>query len=204
MFVDIIQLMILESSCLNYCIIGICVWLCCSNFECSVEISICVSYYNFDLVVSVYDEFGDNLWLEVKILYGVLEVQVIQGMVSIFYNVILGGGYWVEGGYYVIDYSLCFKEVIVIGYFFILFIDFVGNSGYYCFFEVEFMELVFLLGLDVLVWCFGLLEMLYLYNFILGCRVVGLGIQQQWGLVWLCMGFINQKDDVKVAAVIVQ
>ena len=201
---DITQSMTLESSCLNYCITGICVWLRCSNFECSVETSIRVSHYNPDLVVSVYDEPGDNPWLEAKTLYGALEAQATQGMVSIFHNVISGGGHRVEGGHHATDHSLRFKEATAIGHPFTSLTDFVGNSGYYCPSEAESMEPVFSSGLDALVWRLGLPEMLYLHNLIPGRRVVGSGIQQQWGPVWPRTGFINQKDDAKAAAVIAQ
>ena len=53
-------------------------------------------------------------------------------------------------------------------------------------------------------WRLGLPEMLYLQNLLPGRRVVGDGIQQQWGPVWPRTGFINQKDDAKAAAVVAQ
>ena len=61
---DITSAMTLDKTCLNYCITGVCVWLRCSIYECEIETSIRVSHYNPGLIVSVFDEPGDNPWEE--------------------------------------------------------------------------------------------------------------------------------------------
>ncbi len=201
---DITESMTLDSTCLNYCITGICVWLRCSLYRCSIETSIKVSHYNPDLVVSVYDKPGDNPWREARALYGALEERATQSMVGIFHDAYSGGGHRVEGGHHGTDHSLRFKEVTAIGHPFSSLTDFIGNSGYYCPSEAESFEPILSSGFDALVWRLGLPEMLYLHNLLPGRRIVGSGVQQQWGPVWPRTGFINQKDDVKAAAVIAQ
>src|SRR5688572_5192840 len=60
---------LLESSCLDYCITGVCTWLKCSLFSCDVETSLRVRHRNPDLVVSTYREVGKNPWKEVEDLW---------------------------------------------------------------------------------------------------------------------------------------
>ena len=201
---DIVESITLDSSCLNYCITGICVWLRCSIYECSIETSVRVSHYNPDLVVSVYDEPGDNPWQEIESLFGSLDAGIASSVVGTFHDAFVGGGHRTEGGNPATDHSLRFKEVTAIGHPFSSISDFIANTGYYCPSEAESFNPYLLSSLDALTWRLGLPEMLYLQNFLPGQRVVGSGIQQQWGPVWPRTGFINQKDDAKAAAVIAQ
>lgn len=201
---DIASSMTLDPSCLNYCITGICVWLRCSLYECSIETSIRVSHYNPDLVVSVYDEPGDNPWDFAESLYGSMEQRLADSLVGLFHDVEAGGGHRVEGGNNATDQSLRFKEVTAIGHPFSTLTDFVGNSGYFCPSEAESFFPYFSSSFDALTWRLGLPEMLYLTNLLPGRRVVGEGFHQQWGAVWPRTGFINQKDDAKAGAVVAQ
>lgn len=201
---DIVSAITLDRSCLNYCITGVCVWLRCSIYECSIETSIRVAHYNPDLVVSVYDEPGDNPWQEMESIFGSLDSGIVSGIVSTFHGAFVGGGHRTEGGNSATDQSLRFKEVTAIGHPFSSVSDFIGDSGYYCPSEAESFNPYLLSSLDALTWRLGLPEMLYLQNLLPGRRVVGDGIQQQWGPVWPRTGFINQKDDAKAAAVVAQ
>lgn len=201
---DITSAMTLDKTCLNYCITGVCVWLRCSIYECEIETSIRVSHYNPDLIVSVYDEPGDNPWEEAQSIYGSLESQATNSVVGLFHDARVGGGHRVEGGNPNTDHSLRFKEATAIGHPFSSLTDSIADSGYYCPSEAESMEPYLSTGLDALTWRLGLPEMLYLINLLPGRRVVGSGIQQQWGPVWPRTGFINQKDDVKADAVVAQ
>ena len=201
---DIVSAITLDRSCLNYCITGVCVWLRCSIYECSIETSIRVAHYNPDLVVSVYDEPGDNPWQEMESIFGSLDSGIVSGIVSTFHGAFVGGGHRTEGGNPATDQSLRFKEVTAIGHPFSSVSDFIGNTGYYCPSEAESFNPYLLSSLDALTWRLGLPEMLYLQNLLPGRRVVGDGIQQQWGPVWPRTGFINQKDDAKAAAVVAQ
>ena len=201
---DIVSAMTLDRTCLNYCITGVCVWLRCSLSGCSVETSIKVSHYNPDLVVSVYDEPGENPWQEMESLLGSLDSGIVSGVVSAIHDAVVGGGHRVEGGNPATDQSLRFKEVTAIGHPFASVSDFIGDTGFYCPSEAESFNPYLLSSLDALTWRLGLPEFLYLQNLLPGRRVIGSGIQQQWGAVWPRTGFINQKDDAKAAAVIAQ
>ena len=201
---EIIEAITLDRSCLNYCITGVCVWLRCSLSGCSIETSIRVAHYNPDLVVSVYDEPGDNPWQEMEALFGSLDAGIVSGIVSTFHGAYVGGGHRTEGGNPATDQSLRFKEVTAIGHPFSSISDFIASTGYYCPSEAESFNPYLLSSLDALTWRLGLPEMLYLQNLLPGRRVVGAGFHQQWGAVWPRTGFINQKDDVKAAAVIAQ
>ena len=201
---DIVDSLTLDSSCLNFCITGVCVWLRCSIYECSIETSIRVGHYNPDLVVSVYDEPGDNPWDEIESIIGSLDSSIAESVVGTFSDALVGGGHRVEGGNTATDHSLRFKEVTAIGHPFASVSDFIADTGYYCPSEAESFTPYLLSSLDALTWRLGLPEMLYLQNLLPGRRVVGSGFQQQWGPVWPRTGFINQKDDAKAAAVIAQ
>ena len=201
---DIASSITLDRSCLNYCITGICVWLRCSIYECSIETSIRVAHYNPDLVVSVYDEPGGNPWQEMESLFGSLDEGIADSLVGTFHDAFVGGGHRTEGGNTATDQSLRFMEVTAIGHPFASMSDSIGDSGYYCPSEAESFNPYLLSSLDALTWRLGLPEMLYIHNLLPGQRVVGKGIQQQWGPVWPRTGFINQKDGAKAAAVIAQ
>ena len=201
---DILGAITLDRSCLNYCITGVCVWLRCSLFECSVETSLRVSHYNPDLVVSVYDEPGDNPWQEMESLFGSFDSGIVSTLVSTFHKGSVGGGHRVEGGNPSTDQSLRFKEVTAIGHPFASISDALSNAGFFCPSEAESFNPYLLSSLDALTWRLGLPEMLFGQNLLPGQRVVGDGILQQWGPVWPRTGFIHQKDDAKAAAVIAQ
>ena len=203
--VDILAAPILDRSCHNYCFTGICVWLRCSLTGCEIETSIRVSHYNPDLIVSVYDQPGDNPWRESRALYGQLEDNAVNALVRQFHHVEAGGGHRTEGGNTAADQSLRFKEVSAIGHPMASFGDFFSSSGYFCPSEAETFFPYFSSEFDALTWRLGLPEMLYLHNLLPGMRVVGEGgFFQQWGSVFPRTGYINQKDDVKAAAVAAQ
>lgn len=192
-----------DPSCLNYCITGICVWLRCSIYECEIDTSVRVRHFNPDLVVSVFDEPGDNPWQEAAELFGELEEGVAESIVGSFHDAFVGGGHRVEGGNTATDHSLRFKEATAVGHPLSSFVGSFGN-GYYCPSEAESFEPYFSSSVDAFTWRLGLPEFLYIQNLLPGVRVVGSGVQQQWGPIWTRTGFINQKDDTKAAAVVAQ
>ncbi|MEX0951571.1 MAG: TraU family protein, partial [Gammaproteobacteria bacterium] len=52
-------------ACMQWRPVGLCFWLNCSLFGCSVESSLKIGHYNPDLVVSSYNELGGNPWREI-------------------------------------------------------------------------------------------------------------------------------------------
>lgn len=198
---DIISAPIIDRSCHNYCLTGVCVWLRC-GFGCSIKTSIRVRHYNPDLVVSVYEESGNNPWREAKALFGATERISSSALVDTFHDAPAGYGARTEGGNFGADRSLRFKEAAAIGH---------PLSGLtrlpvqlWCPSQATPFVPYFSSSYDALAWRLGLAEMFYLQNFLPGARVVGEGYRQQWGSVFPRTGFINQKDDVKAGAVIAQ
>jgi integrating conjugative element protein (TIGR03756 family) len=198
---DIISAPITDRSCHNYCLTGVCVWLRC-GFGCSIKTSIRVRHYNPDLVVSVYEEAGNNPWSDAKSIFGATERASASALVDTFHDAPAGFGARTEGGSYGADRSLRFKEATAIGH------PLSGFTSlpveYWCPSEADPFVPYFSSSYDALAWRLGLAEMFYLQNFLPGARVVGEGYAQQWGGVFPRTGFINQKDDVKAGAVIAQ
>ena len=202
--VDILSSLTIDRSCLNYCITGICVWLRCGLSGCSIETSIQVRHYNPDLVVSVYDEPGDNPWTEAQAIIGGAQESLASSAVGLFSDAMVGGGHGTEGGNNGIDQSLRYKEATAIGHPLASLTDFVSVSEFFCPSEAESFIPYFSSEIDALNWRLGLAEFLFVRNLLPGQRVIGTGFLQQWGPVWPRTGFVLQKDDVKAAAVIAQ
>ena len=201
---DILTAPTLDRSCHHYCLTGICVWLKCTLVSCRIKTSVRVRHYNPDLVVSVYDQPGDNPWREAQSLFGATEKRLSDSLVSLFHSAPAGGGHRVEGGSPAADQSLRFKEATAIGNPQVLASDFLASTGYFCPSAATPFMPYFSSSIDALSWRLGTPEMLYLSHLLPGRRVVGSGLQQQWGPVWPRTGFILQKDDAKAAAVIAQ
>lgn len=194
----------LYGPCMHYCFTGICVWLKCELFFCSIKTSLRVRHYSPDLVVSVYDQPGDNTWREMKGWYGGLERTLTKNFVGYFHDAFAGGGQQTEGGDPAIDKSLRFKEATAIGHPFTLITEALSDTGLFCPSEATAFYPYYSSGLDAWTWRLGLAENFYFFNFLPGRRVVGSGFHQQWGPVFPRTGFILQKDDAKAAAVIAQ
>ncbi len=193
-----------DSSCHNYCVIGVCFWLFCTIYECEVRTSIKVGHYNPDLVVSVYDIPGNNPWQEAEQIYGELEKDAAESWVDTWHIVEAGQGHRVEGGSEYQDQSLRYHEATAIGHPKSVLGDYLSDTGYFCPSEADIMAPYYSSGLDGWAWRLGLTEMIYLAYFMPGARVVGDGMQQQWGPVYPRTGFLLQKDYAKGAAVIAQ
>src|SRR5471032_1361213 len=58
----------LSPTCLEYQVVGICYWLLCTPFGCTVKTSTKVRHYVPDAVVSAYSNTGMNPWIEMSTL----------------------------------------------------------------------------------------------------------------------------------------
>lgn len=202
---DILGTPVGDASCHNYCVLGVCFWLRCSLFSCSVETSVRVGHNNPDLVVSVYDIPGDNPHQEAEELYGDIEESSANSLVNTFHVVEAGQGHRVEGGNPYTNHSLRYAEATAVGNPLLAVENIAGDTGYYCPSEAEVMRPYFSSGFDALSWRLGLFELLYVENFLPGVRVIGEGgYFQQWGPVFTRTGFVQQKDWAKASAVIAQ
>lgn len=194
-------------TCLDWCMTGVCTWLKCALFACSVETSPRYKHNNPDLVVTVYDELGSDPWVEMNLLYGVLQIglaEVILGWLSPVG--LIGGGHQTEGASSpdLEDKSLRFKEASAYGHPMASLSNFASGMAL-CPSEATPYLSYFQSGADAAEWRFGFLEMLYLPYLVPGIRTIGkLGFLQQWGAVWPRTGFVMQKDDPKAGAVVAQ
>lgn len=55
----------MSTSCMDFQVIGVCVWMTCTPFGCDFETSVQVRHYLPDLVVSTYHRTGKNPWQDV-------------------------------------------------------------------------------------------------------------------------------------------
>jgi integrating conjugative element protein (TIGR03756 family) len=202
---DILASSIADNSCHNYCITGACVSIKCSIFGCDLTTSVRVKHHNPDLVISVYDESGDNPFVEAGLIYDSIEENGLSLLIKSITNIGAGGnGHRTEGGNVYADQSLRYKEATAVGNPLATFSEIFSAADLFCPSEATPLVPYFSSSLDAITWRLGIPEYLYLANLLPGARVVGNGFTQQWGPVWPRTGFIVQKDDVKASAVVAQ
>ncbi len=183
----------LSPSCLEYRVVGVCYWLFCTAWGCTVRTSVKVKHYIPNAVVSSYAQTGDNPWSEVAILG-----TGIQGVAE--------GGSNNEQKRGLRKDNLRFKNADAIGHPALaapLFNNFMGSMGYTCAGSATAFVPYFLSTLDALMWRTGLPETLYPEALTPGMREVG-SIGNMWGNVYPRGGFVTQVDDYKAAAVVAQ
>ncbi|WP_460149038.1 TIGR03756 family integrating conjugative element protein [Pseudomonas sp. S3_E10] len=178
--------------CLAYRIVGVCYWLRCTTFGCSVRTSPKVRHYVPDAVVSSYSNTGQNPWLELRPL-------------SVPTPSAQGGGDGTNATSQENNLSI-FKNADVIGHpAGALFNDFVGQSGYACAGAGKPLMPYLLSTLDTIAWRYNIPEAVFPEALIPGLREVGsrLGFNL-WGSIYPRGGFLHQVDDRKAAAVVAQ
>ncbi|WP_338523987.1 TIGR03756 family integrating conjugative element protein [Pseudomonas batumici] len=182
----------LSPDCLEYRIIGLCYWLRCTPFGCKIKTSPKVRHYIPDAVLSSYSNTGANPWAEAALMSPVNPTA--QG----------GGDGTINQAH---ENNLTkFKNADVIGHpGALLFNRFASQFGYTCPGAGVPFQPYLLSTLDTLAWRYNLPEMLYPEALILGQREIGSPLAGDlWGSVYPRGGFLEQVDDHKAAAVIVQ
>lgn len=183
----------LSPTCLEYRIAGVCYWLFCTAWGCTVRTSVKVKHYIPNAVVSSYAQTGDNPWSEVAML-GTGIPGVAEG----------GGNNEQKRG--LRKDNLRFNNADAIGHPALaapLFNNFMGSMGYTCHGSASAFVPYFLSTLDALMWRTGLPESLYPEAVTPGLREVG-STGNMWGNVYPRGGFVTQVDDYKAAAVMAQ
>jgi len=182
----------LSPDCLSYRVRGICYWLRCTLYSCSVETSVKVAHYVPDAVVSSYTNTGENPWLEMRSL-------------SPPNASAQGGGDGTTNEEHENNLAK-FKNADVIGHpGAMVFNRFVSQWGYACAGAGTAFRPYLLSTLDTLAWRHNLPESLYPEALIPGMREIGTrwGLNL-WGNVYPRGGFLHQVDDYKAAAVVAQ
>lgn len=182
----------LSHDCLQYRVVGICYWLFCTQFGCSVRTSAKVRHYVPDAVVSSYSVVGENPWLEVRSM-------------SVPLPGALGGGDGTTN--HDNENNLAkFKNSDVIGHpAGIVFNRFVSSFGYTCAGAGTPYQPYLLSTLDTLAWRHNVPESVYPESLIPGLREIGARLSLNlWGAVYPRGGHLHQTDDYKAAAVVAQ
>ncbi|EIS0299362.1 TIGR03756 family integrating conjugative element protein [Salmonella enterica] len=192
-----------SSSCISWRVSGICYWLLCTPFGCTVKTSIKVTHFIPETVVSVYQDKGKNPWAEMALVSGTSGgvENAISGALA---GLSAGGGESVSKVPGQRSLHTRFKYADAIGH---PATSLIGGQipGYSCNSATTPLFPYFLSTLDTLVWRTGVPELAYPEALILGKREVGSqASQNMWGNVYPRSGFITQQDDYKAGAVIAQ
>jgi integrating conjugative element protein (TIGR03756 family) len=182
---------ITSTDCLDYKVVGICFWLRCSTYECSVETSVKVRHYVPDAVVSSYANTGENPWEDVRDMSPP--------------NSEAQGGNDGTTNHDNENNLAKFKNADVIGHPGSLFSSFASQFGYSCSGAGTAFMPYLLSTLDTLAWRYNLPEMFYTESLTPGLREIGSRLSENlWGNVYPRGGFLHQTDDYKSGAVVAQ
>lgn len=177
--------------CLEYRIVGICYWLSCSFTGCHIDVSVQVSHYIPDAVVSSYMNTGQNPWTDVAFM-------------SPPNPTALGGGDGTTNQPHENNLAK-FRNADVIGHPGTLFADFVAQLGWSCKAAGRPLQPYLLSTLDTIAWRYNIPEMFYPESLIPGRREIGSRLALNlWGNVYPRGGFLHQVDDYKASAVVAQ
>lgn len=181
----------LSPECVHYQIVGVCYWLFCSPFGCSVRTSVKVRHFRPDLVVSAYSVTGQNPWAEISQLSSPL-----PGIAE------AGGD---TNPRAVGQHSkVRFKNADAIGFpAGDALANFFSQFSYVCAPSSQPFLPYFLSTLDALAWRSGVPEMFYPESLTPGLREVSKD-GDKWGNVYPRAGALSQTHDYKAGAVIAQ
>jgi len=193
-------------TCMQWRLLGLCVWLKCSPAGCVIRFSPKVGHYNPDVVISAYQRVGGNPWVEAAAAYGSVNragAQSILGAVGA--AVPVGGGERTRDTAFQDHKDLKFKDADVIGHPAASIAEFLSNDFFLiCPSEAKFFTPYLLSGLDAIAWRLALPEMVFPQALIPGLREIGHFPINTWGPLYPRHGFVKQTHDVKAAAVCAQ
>lgn len=189
-------------ACMRWMPVGMCFWLRCSLFECSIETAVKVGHYTPDLVVSVYNELGGNPWAEIRATLGLAQRTAATGLVGTLLPVpIDSAGNRTEGTGDRRDHrNLVFRETDAIGHPLSSLAGLLGGTGLVCASQATSFVPYFQSGVDALAWRQEIPEIFYPASWIPGLREVGTWPLQTWGSVHPRTGWSTQAEEPKAAA----
>lgn len=187
-------------ACMQWTPIGLCLWLECTPFGCSVATSLKIGHYNPDLVVSSYNELGGNPWLEIRSTLGLAQRTAAANVLGALLPIpIDSAGNRTEGSAYNQDHkNLLFRETDAIGHPQGIFTNLV--TEYICDSQTQPFVPYFQSALDALSWRQEVPEIFYLASLIPGLRELGSWPLQTWGGVYPRTGWTIQAEEPKAAA----
>lgn len=182
----------LSPDCLEYRVVGICYWLFCTQFGCSVRTSVKVRHYVPDAVVSSYSNTGESPWTEVRTMSTPNTTAKSGGAGTTNHDS---------------ENNLAtFKNVDVVGHpgGYVL-SQFASSFGYNCEGAGTAFMPYLLSTLDTIAWRYNIPESVYPEALVPGMREIGARSSLNlWGNVYPRGGFLHQSDDHKAAAVVAQ
>lgn len=191
--------------CMQWRAVGLCFWLRCDLFGCDVESSLKVGHYNPDLVVSSYNELGENPWQEIRAVLGVAQATAAKTALGNLTDVVPGGaGNRSEGSRHRDHKNLVFRET-----------DAIGHPGLAvalpglpaalrCTSQARAFVPYFQSAIDALAWRSTVPESLYPASLLPGLREVGHWPLATWGSVYPRTGWTIQPEEPKAAALTAQ
>jgi integrating conjugative element protein (TIGR03756 family) len=189
-------------SCTKWMPIGLCFWLRCTLFGCSVRTSLKVGHYNPDLVVSAYNELGGNPWVEIRATLGLAQKTAATGLLGALLPVPIGSaGNRTEGTSDRDHRNLVFRETDVIGHPLSSLTGLFAGAGLLCPSQTKSFFPYFQSGLDALAWRLEVPEIFYPASLIPGLREIGTWPLQTWGGVYPRTGWTTQAEEPKAAAI---
>lgn len=193
----------ISPSCISWRISGICYWLMCTPFGCTVKTSIKVRHFIPEAVVSTYQASGGNPWTEMSLVSqtaGGVE-NAVTGALS---GLAAGGGNQEQKFPGTRKSNVRFKYADAIGH---PSTSIIGGQipGYSCNSAATPLVPYFLSTLDTLAWRTGVPESVYPEALIPGRREIGsTSAQNMWGNLYPRSGFVTQQDDYKSGAIVAQ
>ncbi|WP_204353773.1 TIGR03756 family integrating conjugative element protein [Salinisphaera orenii] len=172
--------------CLQYQVIGVCVWLTCTPSGCETDTSVKVKHYMPDLVVSAYMRTGRNPW------------QAVAGLAGPGSKAESGGNQRRRRPRN--HEQERFKSTDAIGDPAAAGFDLLSSFGYSCRSTATPFEPYFLSTYDPLAWRGGVPESAYPESLTPGVKVIG-NPGNKWGHLYPREGFVKQTNDYKAAAV---
>jgi integrating conjugative element protein (TIGR03756 family) len=180
--------------CLNYCVVGACIYLVCTFFGCDIEVVPKISHNRPDLLVSSVSHPGSDPWGDAESTI----INVINNASSSLF--MSTTGFQLEGG---IDAQpqkarkviLAHKDVHVLGTPMASI-----NMNYFCPSDTSVFKPHLVTEADFFGWRV-FIERFLPQSYIPGYREVGNWPYYTWGAVYPRMGMLNQIDDAKAAAV---
>jgi integrating conjugative element protein (TIGR03756 family) len=187
-------------ACMQWMPIGLCFWLECTPFGCSVTTSLKVGHYNPDLVVSSYNELGDNPWSEIRSVLGQAQRTAATSLLGSLLPIpIDSAGNRTEGTARNRDHkNLIFRETDAIGHPQGTFTGLVPEL--ICESQTTPFVPYFQSSLDALSWRQEVPEIFYPASLIPGLRELGSWPLQTWGGVFPRTGWTIQAEEPKAAA----
>ncbi|WP_442780631.1 TIGR03756 family integrating conjugative element protein [Avibacterium sp. 21-599] len=171
-------------SCADYQTVGVCYWLYCTYWSCSVKTSVKVHHFIPEMVVSVYNHNNQNPWKEVNFMN--------KG--------VMGGQYETPTKKYT---QYTFKNGDAIGHPGGIILQMFSSYGYSCESQTTPFQPYFLSALDAIAWRSNMPEMFYPEAITPGMREVSKA-GDLWGNIYPRSGSVTQTHDYKAAAVIAQ